>query len=336
MENIKFFGLLHIAKDELSAVNLKVRDFSEQIDTYLGNAALLSQSLTKQGLNFKLLTNNADFLKSRKHLQSENLEIEQIEFPTSVPSGISFYSAHFKIDVFRHIAQLNLDYAIFCDLDMICLKPLPKVFENLVSEKIPMVYEVTDQIIPAGGHNLMIRDLEVINAIPSEGKWMGGEFIAGTPEFFDLLVSQIDDLLPSYFQNLASGKVSSLGNDEIYTTAAIERLKRKNIYISEAGLSNIVGRYWSSGTGFFQKPLGHLENLFLVHLPADKKFLRNYYSNHKEFQPLIFIKEYKKFLKIQKIKSVHRQFLYFLFRLKSRTPFLKDVKIENFKQGTKS
>jgi hypothetical protein len=327
LSSIQFFGLLHLADEEYSAVNLKVRNFTEQIGVYVSNASLLSKSLEAQSLDFTLLTNNKSKLIELAGDLCKNLRIEQIECKITVPSGINFYSAHYKVEVFRHIGTLDIDYAIFCDLDMVCLAPLPVVFETIVSQGIPLIYDITDQIIPEYGQEVMIDMFHAIHSEPSEGRWVGGEFMGGSPNFFEILTLQIETILPIYFEKVSKGSIATKGNDEVYSTAAIEILKRSGIYISDAGLLNIVGRFWSSGTLHIQKPLRYFEKTFLLHLPANKNFLSNFDSNHQNFDSDLFIAEYKKLLRTNKIKSLPRAFLYLLFAIKSRTFLLKSLKI---------
>ena len=61
--------------------------------------------------------------------------------------------------------------------------------------------------------------------------------------------------------------------DEAYTSAALERLSRKGWYIADAGTIGIVGRYWNANVLHPQKSFDYFKNLFLLHLPADKRFL---------------------------------------------------------------
>ena len=328
---VHVFGLLHLAINEYSAVNLKVKNFSDQIKVYLSNASLLNKSFEAQGIKFTLLTNNKKLLEDELFGVNHKLNIVEIVFPTKVPSGVPFYSAHFKVDAFRYIASLNLKYAIFCDLDVVCLKPLPEVFETLISEGIPMVYEVTDQIIPADGHPFIIKNLEIINEKKSEGRWVGGEFMAGPSSFFNILTEEIDHVIKArgYFDLLISGEVTSGGGDEVYTNAAIEKMKRSGVYISEAGLINIIGRYWSSGPGFVQKDFKYFENVFLLHLPADKYFLQKMDEKYQFFDSKVFINEFLKKTRNHKIKSSPRAFLYFLFRVKAKTYGLRSIKLNS-------
>ena len=327
MSSIQFFGLLHLADEEYSAVNLKVRNFTEQIGVYVSNASLLSKSLEAQGLDFTLLTNNKSKLIELAGDLCKNLRIEQIECKITVPSGIKFYSAHYKIEVFRHIGTLDIDYAIFCDLDMICLAPLPIVFETIVSQGIPLIYDITDQMSPVFGQEMMIDMFQALHSMPSEGRWIGGEFMGGSPDFFEKLTFEIERILPIYFEKISQSAIATEGNDEVYSTTAIEVMQRNGIYISDAGLLNIVGRFWSSGTQHSQKPLRYFEKSFLLHLPANKYFLSNFDSNHQNFDSELFIKEYKRLLKTNKIRSLPRAILYSLFAIKSRTYGLRSLKL---------
>ena len=46
-----------------------------------------------------------------------------------------------------------------------------------------------------------------------------------------------------------------------------------NVYIADAGTLGIIGRYWSVNVLHPQKPFDYYKNCFLLHLPADKRFL---------------------------------------------------------------
>lgn len=199
-----------------------------------------------------------------------SFDIEEIAFKTDVPHGIKFYSAHFKVDAFRHIGSLNVNYAALCDIDVVCLRSAPKILAHIIEKNIPLVYEISDQVIPAYGHDVIIKDIEEITCEKSEGRWIGGEFISGPPSFFAMLAKEIDGLLPRYFSRIE--KMHHVG-DEAYTSSAIEKIRRRGTYVGDAGLLGIVGRYWNASNLHPQKPFAYFKNCFLLHLPADKKLL---------------------------------------------------------------
>lgn len=271
---MKIFGLLHIAENEQSATNLRTRNFREQLAVYINNALVLAKSLSFQSIAFGLLTNNKLLIEEFASIAGNDFPLEVIEIPfvTKVPSNIPFFSAHHKIDAFRYLASLTDSYYALCDLDVVCTSALPACLHNIIKARIPLCYDISDQYIPAFGHEVIIRDLSIISRLDSEGRWSGGEFISGHPEFFKKLVSEIDDVYNDYLTHIPS--LYHVG-DEALTSSALERMRRQGIYIADAGNLFIIGRYWNTTTLHPQKPFSYFKCCFLLHLPADKKFLSN-------------------------------------------------------------
>jgi hypothetical protein len=239
-------------------------------DLYLSDAATLARSLKDKGVNFILITNNLLAIKESKNYHELDLQIEEISFTTQVPPGIKFYSAHFKLDVFRYLATLASKYVGLCDLDMICINSIPECFLTQISQKKPLVYDISDQVIPAYGKDIITRDIECILGDKSCGKWYGGEFIAGTPEFFSMLIYEIDQIYDRYIANI--DKLHHVG-DEAITTAALEKMQQNGSEVIDAGKLKIVGRFWSIKVLHEQRSFDWYKDCFLLHLPADKKFL---------------------------------------------------------------
>jgi hypothetical protein len=269
------YGLLHLAQNEKSAINLSIANFQEQISIYLANAIFLAHSLHLKGVEFALLTNNKPLLEQcmRDTRKGCSLEIIDIPFSINVPSGINFFSAHYKIDALRYLATLEHSYYALCDLDVICINAFPASLRNIIKAGIPLCYDISDQVIQAYGHDVIIRDLSTINKIESEGRWCGGEFIAGTPEFFNDLVSEIDIIYNAYITNIHT--LHHVG-DEAVVSSAIEKMKRKGVYIADAGCIFIVGRFWNASVLHSQKPFAYYKRCFLLHLPADKKYISDW------------------------------------------------------------
>ena len=291
---VQVFGLLHLEPGQKSAINVSAKDFEDQIQLYLRNANLLSQSLERAGFDFTLLTNDRAALEAADPAASSVLTIKQVAFSAPVPKGIPFYSAHFKLDAFRYLSGLSADYVALCDLDMVCIGDVPRALVNAIEKKTPLVYDISDQVIPAYGADRILDDLEAMVMGKSEGRWMGGEFIAGPPEFFRLLVEEIATTFPAYLEII--DRVHHVG-DEAYTSAAIERLKNRGIRIGDAGTVGIVGRYWNVRTLHPQRPFGYYERCFLLHLPADKRLLADFAVSGGAFEPQVFLAEYKKELR---------------------------------------
>jgi hypothetical protein len=260
-----FFGLLHVQPEETTAMNLG-GDFATQLSIYQANAMTLARSLALAGAPFTLLTN----ARSRLAELPSWLDVVEIPFPSAIPSGTSFYSAHYKIDVLRYFASLSSGYSILVDLDVVCINPLPPSLLHLVGLGLPIGYDVTDQVMPAHGRDRIIRDLSLILDAPSEGRWFGGEIIGGTPAFFQALTEKIEHVLPAYINNLSELHHTS---DEAIVTPALESLRSQGISVSDVGTLGIISRFWSCPVLHPQKPYAWSRSCCLLHLPADKALL---------------------------------------------------------------
>ena len=252
-------------------MNIKVNSFDDQIEVYIKNALTLSKSLKLQGISFTLLTNDKVHINKILNNINEFLVVEEITFSTVVPTGSRFYSAHFKLDVFKYFSTLeSKEYVGICDLDMICINQLPQSLENCINDKIPCFYDITDQVINAYGANTIINDIELLTGVRSEGRWAGGELILGDSSFFKKLSNTIDDIYINYINNI---KTLHHVGDEAFTSAALEILRKSGTYIADIGQLNIVGRHWNCYVEHDKRAFSYYSNCFLLHLPADKRFL---------------------------------------------------------------
>jgi hypothetical protein len=75
---------------------------------------------------------------------------------------------------------------------------------------------------------------------------------------------------PNYVKHI--GSVHHVG-DEILTSAALEMVRRQGEIIADAGSLGIVGRYWNTEVRHVQRDAAHFLEGFLLHIPADKRFL---------------------------------------------------------------
>lgn len=274
--SMNFYGLLHLAEHERSAINVSVVNFNEQVEIYLKCAINLKNSLALQGFNFTLITNKKEILDNRLACLEQSLEIIEIDFNDRLPTNTRFYSAHFKVDVFRYFSNINNGenkYFILCDLDMVCLKPMPLSLKNIIRQSVPMVFDISDQVIPAYGCETIIADIGYVGNFINEGRWIGGEFIGGDKYFFEELYEVVQKLYPNYLTNLE--RMHHIG-DEALVSAAIDILRTKGKYIADAGSLGLVNRYWNTNTRHHQKPLNYYYNMMFLHLPADKNFIANF------------------------------------------------------------
>jgi len=266
---MELFGLLHLSPGQTSAMNATVSSFEDQALLYWRNAKLLARSLEAQGLRFSLLTNHREQLKQIAG-DLEDVHVIEVPFTTDVPGGLPFYSAHFKVDAYRFLGRCDADYIVFCDLDAVCINPPPLAVARAIANRVPLVYDVSDQLRPAIGAAGLIEDVDVVAGRRTEGRWLGGEFVAGPPDFFADLTRSIEAVLPAYFAN--TQRLNSL-NDETYLSAAVALMRGDGYMIGDAGPLAAVGRFWSVQTKHIQHDLGYFREHFLLHLPADKNYL---------------------------------------------------------------
>jgi len=288
--NLLIYGLLHLASGQNNGWNVPVKNFESLKSIYLNNAITLSRTLKDKGIHFTLLTNQKDLVCSELDSlgHSSSLDVKNINFNLEVPNKINFYSAHFKLDIFRYFSSLeNEKYLGLVDLDMVCLANITQCLNNLIQDKIPIFYDISDQVIPARGHSKIIQDTEMLGLINSEGRWSGGELLMGTPNFFSSLCLEIEDVYKTYTKVFAN--LHHQG-DEMITSVALEKLRLKGNYIADAGTLGIVGRFWSVPVLHPQKPFKYYEDCFLLHLPADKYFLASLCDKGVESRDVFFEK----------------------------------------------
>jgi hypothetical protein len=267
---ITFYGLLHLAPTEKSAVNVSVKNFDDQLLIYVGCALTLSKSLRSKGLKFVLLTNDRQGILEIANSLGQSIDVEEIPFTTKVPTRARFYSAHHKIDCFRYFSTLKNTYAFLIDLDVICLRQLPLSLKQNIEAGMLISYDISDQVIPAYGADKIRTDLEIIHGVKSEGRWYGGEFMGAPPHLYKRLIDVIDSIYLNYTRKT---NLSHQGGEEPLTSAAIELLKLEGVQMVDAGSLGIIGRYWNGSTLHPQKPLKYFLGSFLLHLPSDKRFL---------------------------------------------------------------
>jgi len=269
MEKIKFYTLLYIDSENQSlSHNGLVDNFHKQIETFVKCCVTLNKSLLFfANSEMTVITNNKPYIKNI----STDLKCLEIDFNFKIPKDIGFFSAHHKIDVFKYLSQLDpSQYSVLIDCDILCVNKIPQNLVNCINKNIPVYYDITDQVYPRYGRNIITRDKEVLmSGEASNGLWAGGEFMGGDNIFFGLLSDQIDLIKKDYLDNYKS--LHHQG-DEILVSVAIEKIMNQ-MYICNAGSFGGIRRYWSDQIWRSQYNLNCYKDDFLLHLPADKKFI---------------------------------------------------------------
>ncbi len=171
--------------------------------------------------------------------------MREIEFSTSVPRTARYFSAHFKIDVFRWFARLPAE--TYADARSIStasrLRAPPHALVAAADARLPLVYDITDQEAPAFAAGTIEADLAVLTGPSPVARWYAGEFIAGPPAFFARLAGEIEAMWQSYCRNI---DLFHHQGDEMLTSAALCRMVAAGVPVLDAGPVAIVGRYFSA------------------------------------------------------------------------------------------
>lgn len=273
---VVFCGLLYLEENIHNAVNLQMRKSIDFNNVYLSNALLLAESLQAQQQEFILFTNNRSILLELLGDKNKSIQIriQEISFITSVPEDTKFHAAHMRIDLMKSLGSANYDYIICLDLDTVAINSFSTSLQFMIDRGIPGCYDLTDQLVFEYGRGRIMHDMRMILGHGSEGRWYGGELICGPPAYFSDMYDVIIKPFRKYMQNLS--KVCHPGFEMFYS-AAVEEL-RSRYPIFDTGKSAIIGRYWSVASPYHPPPLDYYHDHFLLHLPADKVFLANWWA----------------------------------------------------------
>lgn len=295
-----FCGLCYIDTDKPSAVNILKRSPEQQVTIYINNALLLATSLQQARQRFLLFTNNggriAQELKNC-HVPN-NLEIIEIPFTTRIGQRLPFFAAHMRQDMFLYQSGMDLNYLVNVDLDMVALSEIPENFMYLMKHKIPACFDITDHMYSEYGKEYLVNYLSLLKGSASAGRWYGGEFIAGAPDFFKSLYHAMQIPFQKYLSIVNDYPIQ---NDEAFFSIAIEILKETR-YVADAGPLGIIGRYWSVWNPYHQRPFAYYRSGFLLHLPADKPFLSWFRSMNLPY-PRLFISCYSVYARSRRLLS---------------------------------
>ncbi len=259
-----YYSLLYI--DQNHKHNANLIGGGDPIDVYLSCACLCFKAFRLAGASFSLVTNDASDVRRRlEYLDLSSLPIVSRKFSLSVPHGLPFFSAHFKLDLFHGFASGDFGSHVgFVDLDTVLLRKLPEC--NSLG-----VYDISDQVLPVYEQRRIVADIEKISGkrLP-DARWYGGEFIVGSAEMFGVVSSYVEEFWESYTQNVKS--LAHIG-DEMLVSAALNFARLEGIELIDFGKNGLVARWWTTRTQHQQAPFDLVRGAALLHLPADKPFL---------------------------------------------------------------
>jgi len=267
---IVFGTLLWIDEKNHSAPNNK----NKTIASYFRQINLLAKTLRlTEAVDLHVFTNSPEkiafWFASKKQRPPV---LVQIHSDLVIPDGTAFYSAHHKLDALRAASQLlsnEADRFVLLDTDVVALNGLTLAQKELLNSSDLVVYDISDQVFPAYGQDVIARDLNrIANAVLNNARWFGGEFIAGSRSALRKLVHQCDECLPRYFSALP--ELHHKG-DEMFVSAALNILREKTkLKIVIQNPFKLISRHWSR---FSAPPLTEHAKHAFVHCPGSKMAL---------------------------------------------------------------
>lgn len=205
-----------------------------------------------------------------------DLKLKCIDFELDVPVDCRFYSAHYKIDVFKYFGtRSDNEYSVLLDTDVVCIAPFKDDFYSAVEKRIPMIYTLSGY----GGLKKYIDVSKIVDDVDWM-QWAGGEFIGGDNKFYQQLYEDILKFKGRYWENIHNN-LFHVG-DEMLTSIALRHLYGKFSPI-DAGSLSVIYRYWSR----FDNANYTSYNTSLVHFPGDKAFFTKVNPNHDSIKGLM-------------------------------------------------
>jgi len=273
---VKLYTLLYLRSGVSAASNSRGKE--NIIDQLLLNTVALGNFAKNAGFQLTAVTNDATRLNELRVTPS----FETIEFNSglSLPKGIAFEAAHYKIEAFRIIASENCFYCVLLDSDVV-INPSHAAQLNLVAaNQLPSGYDILDQVIPSQGLNRIMQDIQTLAPECMQMAWFGGEYIGGTPAFFSTLYLKCQEILPRYFEKWR--ELHHQG-DEMIVNAALGSLEASGLRFITVNQLNIVQRYWTGYTRHRQMSFHNIktQTLFL-HLPQEKHRIASFVLRNRE------------------------------------------------------
>ena len=287
MGDFRFLSLLYIPADRERSVN--TRPPSDPVASLLRTGAFSQTSFKRAGVPHGLVTN--DLRRCRGVLDALGLagvDIVEADCQRSVPSGIAFRSAHFKLDLIAAMGRGEFGARVaLVDLDTVLLRPPVPIWG---SDGL-LAYDITSLVLEEYGTARVRADLERVAGRPiREPRWFGGECLLGSASACADLSRIIEKCWPRYLD--AIGSLHHVG-DEMVVSAALNIAIADGMPVLDLGATRQVTRWWTARTGYRQVPFTEASQSTLLHLPSDKPFLAA--QAVLPFDPATFLMRYRRY-----------------------------------------
>jgi hypothetical protein len=243
--------------------------------SYVKQSFCLNKSLQCAGFpKLNIFTNDVDAvcLGLSGLPLSERPLVHELNVATDVPADVSFYAAHFKLDVLAQAAEmLHVDQILLLlDTDIVALRELDCGMLGRCTRVGVGAFDISDQVFSAYGSQRVIHDLEIVaGRALANPRWYGGEFLLATRDFLGRLVPCARQCYQNYILELESLQHHG---DEVFISAALNILADEGQAMIDVGNYQAIGRHWSGNT---HRDLRWFQNCSLLHLSGAKTLLEN-------------------------------------------------------------
>jgi hypothetical protein len=272
---ITFYSLLYFSKSE-KIPNLSRLLHWNKDSIYVNMASNLSNQLHKLGYKHILITNKKKILESYNY----KFPVIELNFKKRIKKETRFYSAHFKIDIFKYFSKQQ-NKSCLIDLDIFIINKFNNYFKNLANN-YNLLYSLENGADYGKKYYSEINKIFniIINKKFKKPKWYGGEFILGNKLFFKKLYKEIDILYPKYIKNI--NHFFHIGDETLLNCAIQKLLLKNNFFFKDIKGKKIIYRHWSIIKNSKFKLEYALKNIFL-HAPGDKFFISRLNFNYLNF-----------------------------------------------------
>lgn len=202
----------------------------------------------------------------------ENMKVEIVEVePRSVPiASVRFRGAFFKLDAISYIAKRGSEFNIMLDNDAIFTKR-DETLDFFIARRCNLAYSISKPgyIFESKAYLHEMFGKLTDEEAPVNCEWVGGEFVAGTPNYF----ADIDRLVKKSIDNY--WKIHSTFHhigDEVLLSCAISTIWSRdtgNVILNP----HVIHRYWTRGVvGYGQLHYTLLSEIPILHLPDQKLY----------------------------------------------------------------
>jgi hypothetical protein len=254
--------------------SIKAKSSGERVSSYMDCVLCMFWSARSHypEANLVFIVNDSSNITSEYRVLFEKLNVQVVELePASVPSiSVRFKGAFFKLDAVSYIGKAGSGYCMMLDSDAV-ITSRDNSLEFFIDRGCRLAYSISKPGDAFESKSYLHSLFEQLSGEPpgNNCEWVGGEFLAGPPKFFEEVDEIVKKSTESYWK-IYSG-LRHIG-DEVLLSCAVSILAGRggqNIVLNP----HVVHRYWTRGVvGYGQLHYGLLKEIPILHLPDQKLF----------------------------------------------------------------